>query len=130
MQEKTFTTAEWTQGTGGSSWTCPEDGLYYVACYFIGANEEESGKITIYKHQLLIGDGTSGGSILSEYGSDNDQGWRNRMTSRLLSALIPIAKGQVIYTNVHTNEAGKQVKTKMWIVRLRKGYNDVIWNKF
>ena len=101
-----------------------------MSCYFVGANEEESGKITIYKHQLLIGNKIGEGSILSEYGTDNDSGWMNLMTSRLLSALIPIAKGQIIYTNVHTNEAGKQVNTRMWIVRLKKGYYDVIWNKF
>lgn len=101
-----------------------------MSCYFVGANEEESGKITIYKHQLLIGNKIGEGSILSEYGSDSDSGWCNLMPSRLLSALIPIAKGQIIYTNVHTNEAGKQVNTRMWIVRLKKGYYDVIWNKF
>lgn len=52
------------------------------------------------------------------------------MPTRLLSAIVPIAKGQVVHVNVHTSEAGRQVKTRMWIVRLRKGYNDVIQNQF
>ena len=129
LQEKTFTTAEWAQGTGGSSWTCPEDGLYYVSCYFIGAIENESSKLTMYKHQLLIWDGVRDW-ILSEYGTDVDPGWMNLMPTRLLSAIVPIAKGQVVHVNVHTSEAGRQVKTRMWIVRLRKGCNDVIQNQF
>ena len=129
LQEKTFTTAEWTQGTGGSTWTCPEDGLYYVSCYFIGAVENASGNLTIYKHQLLIWNGQNN-YILSEYGTDVDPGWMGLMPTRLLSAIVPIAKGQVVHVNVHTSEAGRQVKTRMWIVRLRKGYNDVIQNQF
>ena len=124
-QEKTFTTAEWTQGTGGSTWTCPEDGLYYVSCYFVGNNSN----LTVYKHQLLLLDGTNN-YILSEYGTGSDQGWMGLMPTRLLSAIVPIAKGQIVHANVHTSEAGREVNTKMWIVRLRKGYNDVIWNKF
>lgn len=70
------------------------------------------------------------GDILSEYGTNNDLGWSGLMPTRLLSALVPIQKGQIVYTNVHTNEVGKQVSTKMWIVRLRKGYNDIIWNRY
>lgn len=125
LQEKTFTTAEWTQGTGGSTWTCPEDGLYYVSCYFIGNNSN----LTVYKHQLLIWDGTNN-YILSEYGTDSDQGWKGLMPTILLSAIVPIAKGQIVHVNVHTSEVGRQVNTRMWIVRLRKGYNDVIRNNF
>lgn len=129
LQEKTFTTAEWTQGTGGSSWTCPEDGLYYVNCYFMGAVEDASSNLTMYKHQLLIWDGVND-FILSEYGTASDPGWTGTMPDRLLSTIVPIAKGQVLHVNVHTPEAGRQVNTRMWIVRLRKGYNDVILNKF
>lgn len=129
LQEKTFTTAEWAQGTGGSTWTCPEDGLYYVNCYFMGAVEDASGNLTIYKHQLLLWDGQND-YILSEYGTNNDSGWRNLMPTRLLSAIVPIIKGTIIHVNVHTSESGRQIKTKMWIVRLRKGYNDVIKNYF
>lgn len=125
LQEKTFTTAEWTQGTGGSTWTCPEDGLYYVSCYFIGNNSN----LTVYKHQLLIWDGANS-YVLSEYGTYSDPGWIGTMPTRLLSAIVPIAKGQIVYANVHTSEAGRQIKTRMWIVRLRKGYNDVIKNNF
>lgn len=125
MQEKTFTTAEWTQGTGGSSWTCPEDGLYFVACYFIGHDSN----LTIYKHQLLLNE-MGNDWILSEYGTASDPGWTGLMPDRLLSSIIPVSKGCVIHVNVHTSEAGREVNTKMWIVRLRKGYNDVIWNKF
>lgn len=125
LQEKTFTTAEWTQGTGGSTWTCPEDGLYYVSCYFIGNNSN----LTIYKHQLLVWDGTNN-YILSEYGTASDPGWMGLMPSRLLSAIVHIAKGQIVHVNVHTSEAGRQVSTRMWIVRLRKGYNDIIKNNF
>ena len=62
---------------------------------------------------------------ISEYGTASDPGWTGTMPDRLLSAIVPINKG-----DVHTPEAGKQVNTRMWIVRLRKGYNDVIWNKF
>lgn len=101
-----------------------------MSCYFSGAVEDISGNLTIYKHQLLIGDGISGGTILSEYGTNNDSGWMNLMPTRLLSAIVPIAKGQVVYVNVHTSEANKQVKTRMWIVRLRKGNSDAIWNNF
>lgn len=126
LEGKIFTTAEWTQGTGGSSWICPEDGLYYVACYFNGHNSN----LTMYKCQLLIRYEGHQGDILSEYGTNNDLGWSGLMPTRLLSALVPIQKGQIVYTNVHTNEVGKQVSTKMWIVRLRKGYNDIIWNRY
>lgn len=125
LQEKTFTTAEWTQGTGGSSWTCPEDGLYYVACYFTGNNSV----LTIYKHQLLLWNGQND-DVISEYGTASDPGWTGLMPDTLLSALVPIAKGQIVHVNVHTSEAGRQVSTRMWIVRFRKGYNDVIWNRF
>lgn len=125
LQDKIFTTAEWTQGTGGSTWTCPEDGLYYVSCYFTGNNSN----LTTYKHQLLVWNGTNN-YILSEYGTDSDPGWMGTMPSRLLSAIVPIAKGQIVHANVHTSEAGRQVNTRMWIVRLRKGYNDVIENNF
>ena len=86
--------------------------------------------LTMYKHQLLIRNEGTRGFILSEYGTDSDSGWSSLMPTRLLSAIVPIAKGQIVYTNVHTSEAGREVNTKMWIVRLRKGYNDVIWNKF
>lgn len=125
LQGKIFTTAEWTQGTGGSTWTCPEDGLYYVSCYFIGNNSN----LAIYKHQLLVWDGTNN-YILSEYGTDSDPGWKGLMPSRLLSAIVHIAKGQIVHVNVHTSEVGRQVNTRMWIVRLRKGYNDIIKNNF
>lgn len=125
-QDKIFTTAEWTQGTGGSTWTCPEDGLYYVSCYFMGKDSN----LTMYKHQLLIRNEGTRGFILSEYGTDSDPGWSALMPTRLLSSIVPIAKGQIVYTNVHTSEAGRQVGTRMWIVRLRKGYNDVIKNDF
>lgn len=128
LQEKTFTTAEWTQGTGGSSWTCPEDGLYYVTCYFIGHDSD----LTMYKHQLVLNHGTNMEikDTISEYGTASDPGWTGTMPDRLLSAIVPINKGDVVSVNVHTPEAGKQVNTRMWIVRLRKGYNDVIWNRF
>lgn len=129
LQEKTFTTAEWTQGTGGSTWTCPEDGLYYVSCYFIGAIENESGNLTVYKHQLLVWDGMNN-YILSEYGTASDPGWMGLMPIRLLSAIVYISKGQIVHANVHTSEAGRQVKTRMWIIRLRKGCNDIIKNNF
>ena len=95
----------------------------------MGAIENESSKLTMYKHQLLIWDGQNN-YVLSEYGTDNDSGWMNLMASRLLSAIVPIAKGQVVHANVHTSEAGRQVKTRMWIVRLRKGCNDIIWNRY
>lgn len=128
LQEKTFTTAEWTQGTGGSTWTCPEDGLYYVSCYFMGHDSN----LTMYKHQLVLNHGTNMEikDTISEYGTASDPGWTGTMPDRLLSAIVPINKGDVVSVNVHTPEAGKQVNTRMWIVRLRKGYNDVIWNKF
>lgn len=128
LQEKTFTTAEWTQGTGGSSWTCPEDGLYFVTCYFMGHDSD----LTMYKHQLVLNHGTNMEikDTISEYGTASDPGWTGTMPDRLLSAIVPINKGDVVSVNVHTPEAGKQVNTRMWIVRLRKGYNDVIWNRF
>ena len=95
----------------------------------MGAIEDASGNLTIYKHQLLLWDGQND-YRLSEYGTDNDSGWRNLMPTILLSSIVPIAKGAIIHVNVHTSEAGRQIKTKMWIVRLRKGYNDVIKNHF
>lgn len=128
LQEKTFTTAEWTQGTGGSTWTCPEDGLYYVSCYFTGKDSN----LTMYKHQIVLNHGTNMEikDIISEYGTASDPGWTGTMPDRLLSTIVPINKGDVVSVNVHTPEAGKQVNTRMWIIRLRKGYNDVIWNRF
>lgn len=96
-----------------------------MACYFLGHNSN----LTIYKHQLLLNE--SGNDwILSEYGTASDPGWMGTMPDRLLSTIVPIFKGCVVHVNVHTSEADRQVNTKMWIVRLRKGYNDVIWNKF
>lgn len=128
LEDKIFTTAEWTHGTGGSSWICPEDGLYYVACYFTGCDSE----LNEYKCQLLLNHGTNIeiNDIISEYGTSSDPGWRGTMPSRFLSTIVPINKGNIVNVNVHTSKVGKQVHTRMWIVRLRKGYNDVIWNRF
>ena len=107
----TFTTSSWSQGSGGFSWTVPVSGWYFLRAEFTknaNSNElqNEFRPTIIAKNQGLLASETY---------------YRfNSMTLADISTIVHLNKDDILYPNVHINEAGLLFDTSLYVVRLQE----------
>lgn len=103
-----YTTASWTTGTGGFSYTIPKSGWYFLRSTFSGV----SGGMTSAQFQLKVGTGAVGyNSVYNSTSAGN--AWEGSMPIIDCCAIIYCSKGSVITPYIHTATAGVIIGTKL-----------------
>ena len=105
----TLTTKSWTQGDGGASIIIPEDGWYYIESSF-SKNLSGNNYDDYLKFQTKLGSNI----IISQ----SSQGLYN-MTEITTQTISKFSRGDKVYLNVHAQEAGLKIDTKMIGIRLQ-----------
>lgn len=105
----TLTTKSWTQGDGGASIIIPEDGWYYIESSF-SKNLSGNNYDDYLKFQTKLGSNI----IISQ----SSQGLYN-MTEITTQTISKFSIGDKVYLNVHAQEAGLKIDTKMIGIRLQ-----------
>ena len=105
----TLTTKSWTQGDGGASIIIPEDGWYYIESSF-WKNPSGNDYGDYLKFQMKLGSNP----IISQslYGLYS----MTEITNQIISKF---SRGDKVYLNVHVQEAGLKIDTKMTGIRLQ-----------
>ena len=105
----TLTTKSWTQGDGGAHIIIPEDGWYYIESFF-SKNSSGNDYSDYLKFQMKLGSNTiASQSMQGLYG----------MSEMTIQTISRFSRGDKIYLNVHVQEAGLKIDTKMIGIRLQ-----------
>lgn len=105
----TLTTKSWTQGDGGASIIIPEDGWYYIESSF-WKNPSCNNYDDYLKFQTKLGSNI----IISQ----SLRGLYD-MTEITNQTISKFSRGDKVYLNVHVQEAGLKIDTKMIGIRLQ-----------
>lgn len=105
----TLTTKSWTQGDGGASIIIQEDGWYYIESSFM-KNPSGNNYDDYLKFQMKLGSNV----IISQ----SVHGLYN-MTEITSQTISKFSRGDKVYLNVHVQEAGLKIDTKMIGIRLQ-----------
>ena len=104
-----YTTASWSHGTGGYSWTVPKTGWYYLRSQFASG----SGKMTEWQFQVFKN--TNAIDIYGTVGS-----WSGTMPIHNLNGIHLLEAGDIIHPYVHTSTEGVVVNTRLYYVLLQE----------
>lgn len=108
-----YTTAEWSEGSGGFSYTIKDTGLYYVKATFYGV----SGTMTAYHFGLKCAQNGST-TIVASSGFGNTK-WSGTMPVEEIDTILPVEAGAKFYPYVHTPTVGVVVGTRFWWVKIK-----------
>lgn len=116
-----YITKTWGEGEGtvDGTWTCPEDGVYFVNYLFTQANNAE---LPSYSLQLYLFTTDGQKLMMTSSGALDGKDWGGGMSSKNLSVLIPIKKGEKIAPYIHTPSAGVQMNITLYWIRLIQGH--------
>lgn len=107
-----YTTASWTQGSGGFQFSVPSSGWYYMSARFEGV----SGTASAIQFQLRQnGDNIASNGIVTDTESDI---WRGTMPIENVTTIVYCNVGDVITPYIHTEIAGIIVRTYLAYVRM------------
>lgn len=107
-----YTTASWTEGTGGFNFSVPSFGWYYISARFEGV----SGTASAIQFQLRQnGDNIASNGIVTDTGSDI---WRGTMPAENVTTIVYCNAGDVFTPYIHTEIAGIIVRTYLTYIRM------------